>query len=126
LNAGHEDAYGFWGAGSLGLDDWLQLSLGFQHRHSFVAGTSTEAVALRIRAGGESVRATAEGAYALVHPDDPLSRRAGTRRPRRPARAGATWLTAAFGGDFAGNDSPSSVFVLSNSKIAFVDTPNRR
>ena len=123
LDSQQKDAYAVWGAGALGLSNWFQASLGFQYRHIWTTDTSVEAFALRLRAGGDSVRAVLEGAYSFEHPEDVTLRRGRLAAGSELRLGKATWVSASIGGDFAGKEAPSSVFVLSNLKIAFIDKP---
>ena len=124
LKTHQKDTAAVWLAGAYGVSDWLQVSGAAQYRRLWLTDANLYAFAVRLRAGNEKARATAEGAYALVRPDDPTLRRGRAALGGELLLATGTWLSVSFGGDFAGSDSPSSVFVLSNLKIAFVDKPD--
>ncbi len=125
LKARHKDVFAAWLAGAYGYSDWLQVSAAGQYRHLWTADSNLFAFAVRLRAGNDKARFTGEVGYSFIRPDDPTLRKGRAAVGGELFVGNGTWLSVNFGGDFAGTDSPSSVFVLSNLKIAFVNKPEQ-
>ena len=124
LKSHQKDVFAAWLAGAYGVSTWLQLTAAGQYRRLWATDSNLYAFAVRLRTGNEKARFTAEGGYSIVRPDDPTLRRGRAAVGGELLVSDGTWLSVTFGGDFAGTDSASSVFVLSNLKFAFVNKPD--
>ena len=121
---GKSESLSTWATLAFGAGSFLHVSVSALYRRHFIEDRNAVGGAGRLRLGGETVRALAEGSYVNVGLPEAAGRRGRAGVGAEVRISSTTWLSATLGGDFEGASSPMSVFVLSNLKYAFVDKPS--